>query len=1051
MNNDADRIKIYRVFQDAEDFLFLGEDPQHFFERICKILVHSGLMAQVWVSREQSGKCQQLLATAGTLNSLEMTRFLEWISEPGNPLKTVLIQNRQISVNQLTKALVGTAWLGHVKASHWDSVLLVPVNRLETPWGEVGFVSTDQRFFDDEIASLAQKLVRKIEMFLDKAALTRRIRHLDHRSRLVLESDVISGVSNRTALEEYFNRLENQLTIDHSDYAVVMIDIDDFKSINERVGFSGGDAFLKQFTKRLHTIWDDASFVAHLGGDEFVVVFESQETSVFENYIADTMERLYQSMQTPFIVHGESFKVSISAGVSISHNGEHPDSRLREADVALYESKHRDHHGCWWINSTQMTDLQPSALIIDPFSQFAQNLLDRYATVIDEVAGEFAVSFYSYLRNDPKARLILDAYNEYELESLYQRQAEHLRFISKTGTSEEQIHLQGMEIGRIHGLVGVEESMLLQASTLYRQLLARHLEEFVGRSGWDILSVISARLDLDIRAELAAIHALHEHYYQIIESDLDNQTTTRDRLKNFLNQLANLPGVKAALFMIPDTDGKFYVIEGAGTIVEDLILLFDDPTYRVSTDARLPQGRGPGGRAWRSLTIQVIDNQENDKGLMHWVGREKRLGVRSQLVIPIRDQNGHASANFALYGAYPHQFSEGESLYGWGKRLQNRLESLWQALRLPAQSVALNQGESIRERLFSGGFVPFFQPIVNLKNGCLVKIESLARLRTEEGGIIAPGTFLPLLGNNELYRLFWLSLEKSLEFLMVASLSSEVQLSVNLPPSCLLEPDLLDRLRGILNAYPGMRYRLIFELLETEEIHRTRQHDILEKLKGMGIKLALDDLGAGYGSLLRLIREPLDVLKIDQNLVRRLPEDPWPTLTLLWTLINLAQNLSREIVVEGLEGRGLIEALQWMDASLGQGFAIARPMPGKELEMWVHSFQLSTDIGVVTTYTGALACLWKHYHEDHPRSYVDYKNCPMTQFFKTIGKEQSPPGRWHRYLHDEHIEKEVYEKDAERLRQWLIKKVKKENDFITSDENNQLVNDKKRPFISSDS
>ncbi|EQD62723.1 Diguanylate phosphodiesterase, predicted domain protein, partial [mine drainage metagenome] len=104
-----------------------------------------------------------------------------------------------------------------------------------------------------------------------------------------------------------------------------------------------------------------------------------------------------------------------------------------------------------------------------------------------------------------------------------------------------------------------------------------------------------------------------------------------------------------------------------------------------------------------------------------------------------------------------------------------------------------------------------------------------------------------------------------------------------------------------------------------------------------GVKIALDDLGAGFSNLKRLAELPFDVIKIDQNIVKDLARDPIKALSLIRTVVQIGHDLGRDVVAEGLEDEGIVEAAWQLGCSLGQGYGLARPMPAAALVDWVRT------------------------------------------------------------------------------------------------------------------
>jgi diguanylate cyclase (GGDEF)-like protein len=149
--------------------------------------------------------------------------------------------------------------------------------------------------------------------------------------------DPVTGLANRRLL---FDRLQHALSRANRQsgrVAVLYIDVDHFKQINDTYGHRVGDLVLQDVARRLESVLREDDTIARVGGDEFVVVFEELSDVTEATRIA---ERARLSMSMPTVVDGEEIPVSASIGVSLSgHPGDDVDSLLRRADDAMYEAK----------------------------------------------------------------------------------------------------------------------------------------------------------------------------------------------------------------------------------------------------------------------------------------------------------------------------------------------------------------------------------------------------------------------------------------------------------------------------------------------------------------------------------------------------------------------------------------------------------------------------------------------------------------------------------------------------------------------------------------
>ena len=138
--------------------------------------------------------------------------------------------------------------------------------------------------------------------------------------------DHLTGVANRTRYETF----TTELIEGGEPFHVALLDMDDFKSVNDRRGHHTGDALLVVVSRRLERIVGERGLVARLGGDEFVLVIRGSD---------DLLAEVLRAMREPQRVHGSPTSSQVSVGVTASRPGDSPEELLRRADVAMYAAK----------------------------------------------------------------------------------------------------------------------------------------------------------------------------------------------------------------------------------------------------------------------------------------------------------------------------------------------------------------------------------------------------------------------------------------------------------------------------------------------------------------------------------------------------------------------------------------------------------------------------------------------------------------------------------------------------------------------------------------
>ncbi len=143
---------------------------------------------------------------------------------------------------------------------------------------------------------------------------------------------------NRAALTEALRRSLALATRQKWSVAVVFIDLDKFKAVNDSMGHAAGDELLRQIASRLQGCLRESDLLGRLGGDEFIVVAEALHDGP-RNAIELT-DKLLMQMKRPFLIDGQSLAMGFSAGIAIfPGDGETPEALIANADAAMYQAK----------------------------------------------------------------------------------------------------------------------------------------------------------------------------------------------------------------------------------------------------------------------------------------------------------------------------------------------------------------------------------------------------------------------------------------------------------------------------------------------------------------------------------------------------------------------------------------------------------------------------------------------------------------------------------------------------------------------------------------
>ena len=167
-----------------------------------------------------------------------------------------------------------------------------------------------------------------LDAFVDRQEKLRMATVYEHLSK----TDPLTGIDNRTILKTNLDKLleEAQTRI-----AILWLDLDRFKQINDTLGHATGDAVLRTISHRLSIMHERGGRIARFGGDEFIVTLPVRD----ENEAVATADELIEAIRQPVTINNIQVDISGSIGISISGDDSDSDELLRHADVALYEAK----------------------------------------------------------------------------------------------------------------------------------------------------------------------------------------------------------------------------------------------------------------------------------------------------------------------------------------------------------------------------------------------------------------------------------------------------------------------------------------------------------------------------------------------------------------------------------------------------------------------------------------------------------------------------------------------------------------------------------------
>ena len=274
------------------------------------------------------------------------------------------------------------------REAHRNNVILETGNSI--PNFEEKFVSEGiELIFQCNKSPLLNKDNQTIGILTTGLDITARKFAEEHRTHLALH-DMLTGLPNRTLLAQKMRTAIDESNASGKAAALLLLDLDRFKVINDTRGHQTGDVLLRQVAERLISALDSNGFAARIGGDEFAIVLQNLDNN---SSAADICTKLLAKIGEPYTIGGVEQTIGASIGVArIPEDGTSPDELLRLADLAMYEAK-ASGRNCFCFFSPQMNHIAQMNAGIETDLRDALNsdqLFLEYQPIVDTASGNYA-------------------------------------------------------------------------------------------------------------------------------------------------------------------------------------------------------------------------------------------------------------------------------------------------------------------------------------------------------------------------------------------------------------------------------------------------------------------------------------------------------------------------------------------------------------------------------------------------------------------------------------------------------------------------------------
>ena len=730
---------------------------------------------------------------------------------------------------------------------------------------------------------------------------------LQHMSR----TDALTGIPNRQAL------YENDDSYWGHDIAVAMIDLNEFKQINDTLGHVVGDRILKETASLLARIFGREHCFRY-GGDEFLIVVPDMTPEDFGKKI----EALRS--EAPQVDEAARAQFSVGFVHSVIEGEEGLNTLIAQADKKMYEEKRAKKRA----RAAARIAIQPQAAVqeqsaVQPQAACRSQGKPREYTVqqmkafLKEMAGKYDLARVV----DPVECRILGLQDD-----------------GKINITE-----------RCYGIWNAGQKCLNCSSAIACRTGSpqEKTEHFKDRDYFIQSEPVTLKLDngSDYRAVIELVnvgkpgegHSGNDREAENVGSRAAHYRAHHDILTNVLNPDAFYELSRGMIKASPDVawvmitsnimnyrliNTLFGVLKGNEVLVRTSSMLREFTEQAGGLCGRL------GGDQFAMLVPREKYREEALLAVARTLSSTFNSGIYTFCIhfgvyevedseIPVSVMCGRA--NSALRTIRDDMM----------RNVAYFDENILQRLLLEQKVIG-----GVEQALKDGQIKMYLQPLVDEK-GRVIGAEALTRWVCPDGTVIMPGDFVETLENAGLIH----KLDVYIWELAVRKLSEwkntdrdDLTISVNMSAKDFFSIDVYETLTSLVDRHGVQRSRLRLEITETALlVEPAKSGDIVSKLRQAGFLVEIDDFGKGYSSLGLLKNIQADILKIDMSFLQEI-HDRERSRIILQSVISMAGTLGMDVITEGVESAGQLEILTKMGCRHFQGYYFSRPIPTDKFE-----------------------------------------------------------------------------------------------------------------------
>lgn len=390
--------QMYAALSRCNQAIVRCASPKDLFAEVCRAAVETGGLRGAWVGLvdKQTGKVPPVASFGLTDEELHQLDVSARSSDPRGcgPTGRAIRNNEAVWSDNTANDPSLSPWWQLVRKTGFLSMGVLPLRQRGEVVGNLTLYAEEMGAFDADVRELLTEMALNVSFALDSFTWEEERRRNEARINELAYYDQLTGLPNRPLLTEHIRQAVAAGRYEEQRNALLFIDIDRFKTINDTLGHDHGDSLLKQVGQRLLAIVPADDTVARFGGDEFILLLHGLPGNDEEaaEAVASICRRVLNAIREPILIDGITCNCTASIGVALfGKQSITPDDLLKQADLAMYQAKDAGRNTVRFFDpAMQQTVMErielerdlEEAMNLDQFVLYYQPLIDIDDVVI---------------------------------------------------------------------------------------------------------------------------------------------------------------------------------------------------------------------------------------------------------------------------------------------------------------------------------------------------------------------------------------------------------------------------------------------------------------------------------------------------------------------------------------------------------------------------------------------------------------------------------------------------------------------------------------------